>query len=758
MPQRPVFLSYAREDSPSAQRIADALRSHGIEAWFDQSELRGGDAWDQKIRRQIKECALFLPVISARTQARGEGYFRLEWKLAVERTHLMAEGVPFLAPVVVDDTPEGAALVPAEFLRVQWIRLPGSLPTPQFVAQVKRMLEPPATGRGSAPPQAAPGRPADPVRPRRRGLMVGAVIAGCAAAAAAAYFRAAKHGGAQPVPAASAPAAASQPTVDPKSVAVLPFENMSEDKDNAFFADGVHEDILTHLALVKELHVVSRTSVMQYRGTTKPIKEIGRELGVAYILEGSVRREGNMVRVTGQLIDARTDEHVWAKAYDRDVSDIFAIQGELAEAIAGALQSVLSPEEKDLVTRRPTENSEAYDLYLKARVLRYSAIDGMGGKSRAILMRAVQLDPNFAQAWGELASRLAFALFSGAGGPGDAKLADEAIANATRLAADDPVVIESIGDYYYYAHHDYARATEEYMKLAELRPNDGAVYSSLGLIQRREGRMDDAIANLRRAVDLDPANQSYLLTLDETLLTTRRFRDLDAMQLRWQASGFDPTVYLTGRAYAAFNETGSDSEAKVVYDLPETGPNPDQVLYMKKIVALGIADAPAYIRFHRRLPSYGGDIQNQPWDQQECYAEALAETGDMQGARTEAAKAAAQLEGIVEKSPDNAFAWADLAVSEALLSDRAKALAAIQEVHAAMPESRDAVFGPVVSLTCMQALMWCGEKDQAISEVARLLKVPYGANVFMISREAPLRDDPRVEAMIADPANRAVLH
>jgi hypothetical protein len=149
--RRAVFLSYAREDTPAAQRIADALVSQGVEVWFDQSELRGGDVWDQKIRRQIKECALFIPIISERTQSRGEGYFRLEWKLAVERTHLMAEGMPFLAPVVVDETPEGAALVPAEFLRVQWIRLPGSLPTPRFVEQVKRMLELPGSAAVSTP-------------------------------------------------------------------------------------------------------------------------------------------------------------------------------------------------------------------------------------------------------------------------------------------------------------------------------------------------------------------------------------------------------------------------------------------------------------------------------------------------------------------------------------------------------------------------------------------------------------------------------
>ena len=151
-----IFVSYAREDSDAARRIAEALRRHGLEVWFDQDELRGGDAWDQKLRRQIKECALFVPVVSANTQERREGYFRLEWKLAAERTHLMAEGVPFIAPVVIDETTEANALVPAEFMRVQWTRLPGARLTPEFAGQVKRLLEAPqkasAVGRVSDPP------------------------------------------------------------------------------------------------------------------------------------------------------------------------------------------------------------------------------------------------------------------------------------------------------------------------------------------------------------------------------------------------------------------------------------------------------------------------------------------------------------------------------------------------------------------------------------------------------------------------------
>jgi tetratricopeptide (TPR) repeat protein len=183
-PRRAVFLSYAREDTAAAQRIADALRSQGVEVWFDQSELRGGDVWDSKIRRQIKECGLFVPVISAHTQSRGEGYFRLEWKLAVERTHLMAEGMTFIAPVVVDETPDTGAIAPAEFLIVQWTRLPGALPTPQFVHQVKSLLETPRIPVGTARPATADVGRALPVRksPRRAWALIAVVVAGAVVA------------------------------------------------------------------------------------------------------------------------------------------------------------------------------------------------------------------------------------------------------------------------------------------------------------------------------------------------------------------------------------------------------------------------------------------------------------------------------------------------------------------------------------------------------------------------------------------------
>jgi TolB-like protein/Flp pilus assembly protein TadD len=758
--QRAVFLSYAREDTAAAQRIADALRTHGVEVWFDQSELRGGDVWDQKIRRQIKECALFVPIISGKTQARGEGYFRLEWKLAVERTHLMAEGVPFLAPVVVDETLENSAIVPAEFLRVQWIRLPGSLPTPQFVAQVKRMMEAPGQVAVSAP------RTATGSVPQASGSKTVAIVAAAAVLiavlATVVIMRRpsvpATAPAAAPAVASAAPAAAAAPAdaVDPKSIAVLPFENMSQDKDNAFFSDGVHEDVLTNLSFIKDLHVVSRTSVMQYRDTTKSIKQIGKELGVAYVLEGSVRREGNKVRVTGQLIDARTDEHVWAKAYDRDLNDIFAIQGELAQAIADALQSVLSPETKELLARRPTENTEAYDDFLKARALRASADIMQENKALELLEAAVRLDPNFAQAWAELGSRRAFAMFGDVQTEEQVRLAKEAIDTAVRLAPDDPVVIEGEGDYYYYCHRDYARATEQYMRLEQLRPNDPIVFASLGLIQRRQGRFADAISNLRLAARLDPKNVSYQNSLYDTLGAMRRYDEVLAAERKFCAEHPDDLQQAFNYAFTLFSSNGSIDEIRALLSRSVDEKDKKFLLLMKKSVAAGFGDWPEFARIDRELRTFDGLSQDPTWNQDANSAEIFAESGDMAAARARAAEALATMKQVLVTQPDNAQLWSDMGMDQAILGDKEEALASIRKATELLPESRDAVLGPGISQNCAYALMWAGEKERALAEFSRLLHVPFGVNIYFLRHSCgPLKDDPRFKEMIGNLQNNA---
>ena len=405
-PNAAIFLSYAREDTDAARRIADALRGFGVEVWFDQNELRGGDTWDQKIRNQIRTCTLFMPIISARTQERPEGYFRREWKIAVERTHDIADGVPFIVPVVIDGTTESTALVPEQFMRVQWTRLAGGAPTPEFVTHTKRLLAPRRSTGAAA--SAASTTTASSAPSGKSPLLAVAAVA-VIAIGAAIFFAlrpAAKEKAvvAEPVKTAVetkvAPPVALK--VSDKSIAVLPLANMSEDKDTGFFADGVHEDLLTNLALVPELKVVSRTTVTQYRDSKKTLRQIGEELGVAYILEGSVRRSGNKVRVTGQLINARTDEHVWAKSYDKDLTDIFAIQATLAQEIASALQVALTPQAQKFVERRPTENPAAYDFFLKGRDVRNRMRTGILAplkQAETFFQSAVEQDPNFAAAW-----------------------------------------------------------------------------------------------------------------------------------------------------------------------------------------------------------------------------------------------------------------------------------------------------------------------------------------------------------------------
>src|SRR5258708_1484709 len=321
--QRAVFLSYAREDTGAARRIADAMRAFGVDVWFDQSELRGGDSWDAKIKKQVRECALFIPIISATTQARGEGYFRREWKLAIERTQDMAAGMPFLVPVVIDDTPESAAQVPEEFMRVQWTRLARGVPTPQFVEQVRKLLEKPQKiAAKTVAGLAEAGRPGSPTPATSKGIpgWMWPALAVVIVAVAVGVITLRK-----PEPAAIAaetkpvPAPLAVPRVSDKSIAVLPFTNMRADKDNVFFSAGIHEDILPNLALIHELRVGSRPSVMPYRTTSKSMRQIAEELGVAYILEGSVDAVGeeDVVLVLAHVGERQDGDGFVADAGDR---------------------------------------------------------------------------------------------------------------------------------------------------------------------------------------------------------------------------------------------------------------------------------------------------------------------------------------------------------------------------------------------------------------------------------------------------------
>jgi len=390
-----------------AGRICEALRAASIEVWFDKSELRGGDAWDQRIRQQIRDCALFLPIISLSTQARAEGYFRLEWRLADQRTQHMGRSRAFLVPICADATSEKDADVPDSFSAVQWTRLPAGIPTQEFVAQVGKLLDQLATGGVTArTPQVALSQ--EPLRPRRWriGVAMAVVVAAAAAAAAIAfYFSVGSHR--EVVSSSRSPAIDTARVVSPaipeKSIAVLPFVDMSEKKGQEYLAEGLSEELIDRLASIPDSRVTARTSSFSFKGKDVPIAEVAKSLNVRYVLEGSVRESGNRLRVTTQLIEAEHGLHLWSQTYDRDSRDVFAVQDEIVRAVAQALQIALYKAiPLDASPRRLT----AHRLYLEGRFILDEPSKENNDRAIAAFRSAIDADPTFAVAWASLSSAL----------------------------------------------------------------------------------------------------------------------------------------------------------------------------------------------------------------------------------------------------------------------------------------------------------------------------------------------------------------
>src|SRR6478736_4153450 len=317
-----------------------------------------------------------------------------------------------------------------------------------------------------------------------------------------------------------------------KSIAVLPFQSLSDEKENAYFADGIQDDILTNLSKIGELKVISRMSVMSYRGEgTRNAREIGKALGVATLVEGSVRRVGNRVRVNVQLIDASNDEHIWAEDYDRDLTDVFAIQTDLAQKIASALQAKLSPDEKERLDRRPTEDSKAYLLYVQAHdyANRPDRLRETSLKAQELYEQTIKLDPNFALAFAGLSTVESWMYHSyeptAVRRENARRNADEAL----RLQPDLPEGHLALGFSYYYGDRDYERALVEFDVARRALPNEANAYMAIGAIQRRQGKWAESTANLEKAAALDPKNASVLFNFGVNYMAQRDFETADKL-------------------------------------------------------------------------------------------------------------------------------------------------------------------------------------------------------------------------------------
>ena len=540
-PQQPgartgaVFLSYASEDTEAARRICAALSAGGIEVWFDQSELRGGDMWDQRIRREIHECTLFIPVVSRHTQERLEGYFRREWKLAIERTHDMAEQKAFLVPVVVDDTGDRDAIVPDLFKAVQWTRLPGGEAAAGFVERVQRLLSagaPVRSAAGVSPAATATAPvPAQPARKLERTALVAVavVIAGVVGYFAVDKLRTQRPASPAAAAAAAATAAATTFTPPPHSVAVLPFVNMSGDKEQEYFSEGLTEEIRNSLTEINELQVAGRTSAFSFRGTETDVGTIARKLNVGAVLEGSVRRSGNTVRITAQLVNAVSGFHLWSKTYDRDLKDVLKLQTEIATAVASALKVTLLGNEAARIELGGTHNAAAFDAYLRGtKALRGG--QGAAGYQSAIAAysEAIRLDPNYALA---IAGRsLATLYYAGEFAAGaDVRVLDEKGEADARLALKlAPNLAEAhmaMGRYLASTPLDYPRASEAYERAMALAPGDADVLAGSGQYAVYVGQLEAGLAALRRAVALDPLNPRSRAMLGEAFFWARRYQE-----------------------------------------------------------------------------------------------------------------------------------------------------------------------------------------------------------------------------------------
>jgi TolB-like protein len=508
-PSKAVFLSYASQDTDAARRICEALRNSGIEVWFDQSELRGGDVWDHKIRQQIHDCTLFIPVISAHTDERSEGYFRLEWKLAVDRSYLMADDAAFLLPVVIDDTTDAGARVPEKFRSVQWTRLPAGEASPAFCQRVAALLA------GTARPSRAQVRPSTgTVVPRRTSMRwpvvatIGALLIVAIAALSWRLMIRAPSG----APTSQKAVAAAASVIPEHSIAVLPFADLSARKDQEYFSDGLAEELLNLLSKVPGLQVAARTSAFSFKGHTVDVPTIGRQLMVAHVLEGSVRKVGNHLRVTAQLERADNGYQIWSETYDRELGDVFRIQDEISAAVVKALKvSLLGAAPPRSIG---TQNPDAYLVFLQGRAKMSTQRLADTREAADDFARVIKLDPNYSPAYVELATaKLQLAEFEIMENRPVAfeSASDEAKLLIERALALDPNDAQAyVVRGYLRTFHNLASAEQDYRRGIELNPNSARGYEGLaGVLFEDPTRRDEALAMITRAQRLDPLDPKY---------------------------------------------------------------------------------------------------------------------------------------------------------------------------------------------------------------------------------------------------------
>jgi len=549
-----------------------------------------------------------------------------------------------------------------------------------------------------------------------------------------------------------------------KSIAVLPFENLSDEKENAYFADGIQDDVLTNLSKIGDLKVISRTSVMPYRGKTSNIREIGKALGVASILEGSVRRAGNRVRVNVQLIDATTDKHIWANDYDRDLTDVFAIQTDLAHEIANALQAKLSDTEKARMERKPTENGEAYLAFVQAQNLGCAVEDFDKLKqSEQLYERAIQLDPNFALALARSSLLQSWIVHTFDRTPERREKARTLAERALQLQPDLPEAHLALGSSYYYGDNNYDAALKEFEIAQRGLPNESEVYLAIGAIQRRQGKWGESTANLEKAASLNPKDTWPLQNLALNYQMQRNFdaanKTVDrALQINptgiglWEikvklaiAEKGDFSVYEQAMQKGKSFPMSNEERLKIV------GSEANLLLLQRKYDQL--------LQLGEKFPddsfaAVPGSLG------MKYFAIGIAQKGlgDDTAARTALVKAKNILEEQLKQKPDDADLHVGFAKVLAWLGEKDAAIAEAQRAMDLRPESKDAFEGPQITEQVAQVYTILGDNARAIELLDGLLSRPSEVTLHALKLNPawdPLRNDIGFQALFTKYAGKA---
>src|SRR5213596_403968 len=546
-----------------------------------------------------------------------------------------------------------------------------------------------------------------------------------------------------------------------KSIAVLPFENRSEDKANAYFTDGVQDEILTDLAKIADLKVISRTSVLQYKsGVARNLREIAQQLGVANVVEGSVQRSGNRVRVNAQLIDARNDAHLWAQTYDRDLADVFAIQSEIAKAIADQLQAKLSPAEKNAIEERPTTDVAAFELYSRAKDLilntGFSAISAQNLLAGIdLLNQALARDPSFFAAQCQLAYAhdTLYALGTDHT-PARLALADKALRAASQLRPDAGETHLARANHLYLAYRDYDGALAELEIVRGTMPNSPRVFELTGFIARRRGANDEGLRNLERAVALDPRNFFTIQQLAISYAKLRRFADEIAILDRALSIKPDDAETKAGRALVFLDWKGDTRPLHQTID-EIRAKNPEAVKSVADVWFLcALADRDAS-GAETALDALGdatfGDDQVQ-FDA--AFGRGLLGRmlKDENKARSAFEASRPEQEKIVQEQAEFGPAVCILALIDAGLGRKEEALREIRRALELVPMEKDST--NAIHMIHYSAIVyaWVGEKDLALQNLAKAAQLPgflnYG-RLKLLPWYDPLRGDPRFEKIVA---------